>query len=259
MSLLDGVTTLVLRAGAAVREAVSSNLAIRLKDDQSPVTAADEASQAVILDGLARLLPGVPVVSEESRPPATLGTQFVLVDPLDGTRELIDGRPEYTINVALIDGGAPVLGVVAAPAMDLLWRGAATTGAERLAVAGGQAGAPQPIRARPWPAARPVAAVSRSHLDAQTEAFIAALGDAERISIGSALKLCRIAEGTADVYPRLAPTSEWDIAAGHAVLAAAGGAVVTSDGTPLRYGHADRNFLIPAFIAWGDPARARSR
>jgi 3'(2'), 5'-bisphosphate nucleotidase len=265
VKLLDALTALALQGAAAIQSTLPGSLAARLKADQSPVTAADQAAEGTILAGLARLLPGVPVVSEEAcetaLPPDPSAT-FLLVDPLDGTREFLAGRTEYTVNIALVQDGAPVLGVVGAPALDLIWRGTRDGGAERLSVAAGadprDSRARTPIRCRPRPAGRPTAVVSRSHLDPVTQAFVAALPDPVLQESGSALKFCHVAEGEADVYPRLAPTREWDLAAGHAVLAAAGGTVLQPDGAPLRYGRRDREFVIPSFIAWGDPAWART-
>jgi 3'(2'), 5'-bisphosphate nucleotidase len=263
VGLLDALTELVLTGAAAAIATLSPDLPRRLKADRSPVTAADEASEAAILDGLARLLPGVPVVSEEASEhaaPPDPGSHFLLLDPLDGTRELLAGRDEYTINLALVQDGAPVLGVVGAPALGFVWRGMPGHGAERLAVAGAahlrDARRREPIRCRPHPPRQPVAVVSRSHLDADTRAFVDQLPDAVLQESGSALKFCRIAEGAADVYPRLAPTREWDIAAGHAVVAAAGGVVLRPDGAPLRYGGREHGFVVPSFIAWGERAWA---
>jgi 3'(2'), 5'-bisphosphate nucleotidase len=259
--LLDELTTIVSAAAAAILAVRAGALDARTKADLSPVTAADEAAETVILDGLARVLPGVAVVSEEaasSTPPARLPDSFVLVDPLDGTRELLAGRDEFTVNVAVVSGGHPRLGIVAAPAQGVLWRGREGRGAERLHLSpGAPASAARErsaIRTRAFPRAGLVAVVSRSHLDRQTEAFLARLPVAERLASGSAVKFCQVAEGAADVYPRLSTTCEWDIAAGHAVLSAAGGTVTTPDGAALSYGHIARNFRVPAFIAWGDPA-----
>ena len=258
--LLDELTTIVSAAAAAILAARKGALDPRTKADLSPVTAADEAAEAVILEGLSRLLPGVPIVSEEAAghaPPTRLPDSFILVDPLDGTRELLAGRDEFTVNVAIVTRGRPAVGIVAAPALHLIWRGSDGRGAERLRLSpGAPAGAAQertPIRTRPCPASGLVAAVSRSHLDDRTQAFLARLPVAERRSSGSAVKFCLVAEGAADVYPRFGPTSEWDIAAGHAVLAAAGGKVTTPEGGELPYGRVVERFLVPGFIAWGDP------
>ena len=259
-TLLDALSASVVRASAAILAIAPGALATRHKADTSPVTAADEASQAVLLADLAELLPALPVVSEEAVSDRTAppGADFILVDPLDGTREFVEGRPEYTVNVALVRDRTPVVGLVAAPALGLLWRGVVGHGAERLRFAPGHAAAVEPtaIRARAAPA-RLVIALSRSHLDPDTAAAAEQLPIAERLICGSAVKFCRIAEGSADVYPRLSPTSEWDVAAGHAVLAAAGGTVTRPDGSALTYGTGRSDFLIPAFMAWGDPAAAR--
>jgi 3'(2'), 5'-bisphosphate nucleotidase len=250
-ALVAELTALVASAAAAIRAIAPAALATRLKADRSPITAADEAADAVIAQGLARLLPGIPVVSEESRArPVALGETFALVDPLDGTKEFVAGLGEYTVNLAIVTGGEPIAGFIAAPALGLLYRGIAGRGAERLAL--DPAAAPVAIRVRAVPAGGRVAAVSRSHLDAATGGFLDRVGVASRISCGSALKFCRIAEGAADVYPRLSPTSEWDIAAGHAIVTAAGGVMTTPTGAPLRYGGAQQDFKIPGFVAWGD-------
>jgi 3'(2'), 5'-bisphosphate nucleotidase len=259
--LLEELTTIVSAAAAAILAARSGSLDTRTKADLSPVTVCDEAAEAAILSGLARVLPGVTVVSEEAAskaPPATLPETFVLVDPLDGTRELVAGRDEFTVNVAIVRGGRPRLGVVAAPAQGVVWRGSEGRGAERLQLSpGAPASAARErsaIRTRAAPRAGLVAVVSRSHLDAETEAFLARLPIAGRLTSGSAVKFCQVAEGAADVYPRLSTTCEWDVAAGHAVLAAAGGVLTTPDGAALSYGQIGRNFRVPAFVGWGDPA-----
>jgi 3'(2'), 5'-bisphosphate nucleotidase len=261
--LLDELTSIVSAAAAAIVAARAGSLDTRTKADHTPVTAADHAAEAVILEGLARLLPGMCVVSEEAvgrALPDRIPDRFVLVDPLDGTRELVAGRDEFTINLAIVDGRRPRLGIVAAPAQGLLWRGIEGSGAERLRLSpGAPANAAQGrsmIRTRPAPPTGLVAAISRSHLDARTEALLARLPIADRHVCGSAVKFCQIAEGSADVYPRLSATCEWDVAAGHAVLAAAGGVVTTPEGAPLSYGWIAENFRIPAFVAWGDPQAA---
>jgi 3'(2'), 5'-bisphosphate nucleotidase len=259
--LLDELTTIVSSAAAAILAVRARSLDVRTKADLSPVTAADHAAEAVILEGLGRVLPGVAVVSEEAAgeaPPASLPGTFVLVDPLDGTRELLAGRDEFTVNVAVVSGGRPRLGIVAAPAQGVLWRGSEGQGAERLHLSpGAPASAARErtaIRSRVLPRDGLVAVVSRSHLDPQTEAFLARLPVARRLASGSAVKFCQLAEGAADVYPRLSMTCEWDVAAGHAVLSAAGGTVVAPEGGALSYGHIARRFRVPAFVAWGDPA-----
>jgi 3'(2'), 5'-bisphosphate nucleotidase len=260
--LVDALTGVVSQAAEAVLAIRASALAPRLKADRSPVTAADEAAEAIILEGVSRLLPGVQIVSEEAVAhglPQEIADCFVLVDPVDGTRELVAGRDEFTVNLAIVQDRRPVLGIVAAPAENCLWRGVAGGGAARRKLAAGVAERRRqsewtPIRPRLFAGGRLVAAVSRSHLDARTLAFLARLADVERLTIGSSLKFCRLAEGLADLYPRLAPVHEWDIAAGHAVLAAAGGIVTTPDGAALSYGAGAQGLVVPGFLAWADPA-----
>jgi 3'(2'), 5'-bisphosphate nucleotidase len=252
-ALMDALTEIATRAAATIL-AARADSGIRTKTDGSPVTTADEAAEAVILAGLAQVAPALTVVSEEQaahQAPAVSSTSYALVDPLDGTKEFIAGLDEYTVNIAIVSGGVPVLGVVAAPALGLIWRGIIGGGAERIVVGGGH-GQATAIRTRALPSTELVAAVSRSHLEARSQAFLAGLPRVTQLSCGSSLKFCRVAEGAADIYPRLAPTRDWDVAAGHAVLAAAGGSVLTPDGAPLRYGAPD--FGIAGFIAWGDPA-----
>ena len=227
--LLDGLTLIASRAAAAILAVPRLDLNQRNKPDASPVTAADDASETVILAGLARLMPGVPVVSEETtgnRPVEGLGRRFLVVDPLDGTREFLAGLDEFTVNIALIENETPVAGVVAAPARGLIWRGYVGHGAERLALAPGAA--PDSARARRHSHPR----ASRQRRARPDQPLASRCGHrrlcrspaaAGKIACGSALKFCLLAEGSADLYPRLGPTSEWDIAAGHAVLVAAGG------------------------------------
>ena len=261
MRLLPALTELVAQASAAILRLRREALCLELKQDRSPVTAADKASEAVILAGLRQLLSGIPVVSEECALPTDVGSCFVLVDPLDGTREFLAGRDEYTVNLALVQDGRPLAGLIAAPAEGLIWRGVVGEGAERLPVDVSNGSpildAAIAIRGRAMPE-HPVATVSRSHLDPASEAFLSRWQNVASISCGSALKFCRLAEGAADIYPRLAPTMEWDIAAGDALLAAAGGILVSIEGNPITYGRP--GFLVPGFIAWGDaaaPARFR--
>jgi len=258
VGLLDGLTAIVARAAAATLVRPGPEVARRYKPDQSPVTSADEASEAVILDGLTRLIPGLPVVAEESvgRGRAAVGKSVAIVDPLDGTKEFIAGRDEFTVNLAIVTRGAPVAGLIAAPAQGMLWRGVIGFGAERLKMrwADGAISERIAIRTRRAPD-RLVVAVSRSHMDKDSEAWLGRLPSTERYPCGSSLKFCHLAEGKADLYPRLGPTSEWDIAAGCAILAAAGGAVTAPDGSTLRFGTGG-TFRVPGFIAWGDPERA---
>jgi len=260
-ALLEPLTDLVIRAGAAILAVDRSGMRIEGKTDGSPLTEADQAADRIIAEGLAALAPRIPTLSEErthvSEHPYHCA--FFLIDPLDGTREFVDGRDEFTVNVALISGGTPILGIVGAPALGLVWRGVVGRGAERLRVASdGLSRTAEPIRTRPHPgrSAPWTVAVSRSHGDKRTEQFIAERPGAIRQVLGSAVKFCRVAEGAVDIYPRLSPTSEWDVAAGHAVVIAAGGQVADSKGAPLNFGAGREDFLVPEFIAWGDPAAA---
>lgn len=256
--LAESLTAVIARAAAAIRAVDYRNVAQRVKADRSRVTAADEASEAIILEELAHIAPEIPTVSEESAGDSCGARTHFLVDPLDGTAEFLAGRDEYTVNIALVRDGTPAVGLIAAPASGVIWRGVAGRGAERLSGMPGTAafGAGTPIRSSRWSAVRPlVAAVSRSHFEAATAAFLRRFARLDTIACGSALKFARIAEGSADVYPRLAPTSEWDVAAGHALVTAAGGAVTDPEGKPLTYGRA-ADFRVPGFIAWGDPAAA---
>lgn len=257
---LDALTDIVAHAAAATLATPFHAVASRIKTDLTPVTAADEASEALIVEGLGRLLPGVQVIAEEGatrKLPAAIGSSFVIVDPLDGTREFLAGRDEFTVNLAVVTNGVPVAGLIAAPARGLLWRGIVGCGAERmhLRLGSGQAKAygRTPIHARPAPG-RLTVATSRSHLDEATEDFLARLPLAKRYLCGSSVKFCYLAQGEADVYPRLSPTHEWDIAAGCAILTAAGGLATTPQGGPLPFGCLKEKFRVPGFIAVGDPA-----
>jgi 3'(2'), 5'-bisphosphate nucleotidase len=260
-ALMEPLTELVVRAGAAVLAVNRLAMRVEGKTDGSPVTEADLAADRIIGDGLARLAPGVPALSEEraDRAEPPYEGSFFLIDPLDGTKEFVAGRTEFTVNLALVTNGTPILGVVGAPALGLVWRGLVGRGAERL-VAGEGTMRAKPIHTRPFP--RPgnpwIAAVSRSHGDARTEAFIDERPGAVRERLGSAVKFARVAEGAVDIYPRLAPTCEWDVAAGHAIVTAAGGRITDPKGADLQFGKGTaKDFIIPGFIAWGDPSVAR--
>jgi 3'(2'), 5'-bisphosphate nucleotidase len=258
VTLMAPLTELAAQAGAAILKVNRTVMTVDGKADGSPVTEADLAADHVIGEGLARLFPGIPSLSEERLHLATppyAGTLF-LIDPLDGTKEFVAGRQEFTVNIALIVDGTPLLGIVGAPALGLIWRGLVGRGAERVELAPDlsiRKVTPIQTRAAPAPGAAWTAAVSRSHGDQRTEAFIASRPGAVRQEFGSALKFCRVAEGQADIYPRLAPTCEWDVAAGHAVVVAAGGKVTDTFGKAVRFGGNREDFIVPEFIAWGDP------
>ncbi len=233
--LLPKVLALVEQAAGVILEHYGGKVEVAIKADASPVTAADRAAERLLVDGLRGLTPDVPVVAEEEMAeghlPGAVGDLFWLVDPLDGTKEFIGRNGEFTVNVGLIADGQPLLGVVAAPAIDTCWWGAMGHGAVMRRM-----GEVRAIQARSVPAAGPVAMVSRSHGSPDEAGFLAAVGATDRVAAGSSMKFCRIAEGEADLYPRFGRTMEWDTAAGHAVLRAAGGRVTTRDGAPLTYG-----------------------
>ena len=249
-ALLDDLCTLAAQAGEAIQEVARAPIASRTKADATPVTMADDAADRLILAGLRLLTPDIEVISEESISAERLGMsypeRFWLVDPLDGTKEFLAGNGEYTVNIALVEDGVPVLGVIHAPALG--WTYAASGG--RVFRRHGH-GAAASIAARPCPA-RPLALVSRSHRDATTDDYLRGLGAIDERSVGSSLKFCLIAAGEGDLYVRFGRTMEWDTAAGHAILAVAAGSVTTLDGTPLRYGKP--GLQNPDFIARGKPA-----
>lgn len=233
-------------AGARIIDIYGAGFSASAKADGSPVTAADLAAEAVILARLGEAFPEIPVVSEENAASHALSApaRFLLVDPLDGTKEFVSRNGEFTVNIALIEHGVPVLGVVLAPAVGRLFWTEARGGA--IEESGGTRRA---LAARKPPQEGLTAAVSRSHLDAETTRFLARHRIAGEISAGSSLKFCLIAAGEADVYPRLGRTSEWDTAAGDAVLRAAGGRMETPDGEPFRYGKP--GFKNGPYVAWG--------
>lgn len=254
-ALLPGVLAVARAAGQAIAQVYArTDLGIETKADQSPLTAADRAAHEVIAAGLARLAPAIPLWSEESAridwETRRHWTEFWLVDPLDGTKEFIQRNGEFTVNIALIRGHRSVLGVVHAPVLKRDYYGCAGGGAFRA-----DEGSPgRPIQVR-TPAVPPVrVAGSRSHRGSSLDHILARLGDHTLISMGSSLKFCLVAEGEADFYPRLGPTSEWDTAAAQAVVEAAGGAVLDLAGEPLRY-NTRREVLNPFFIARGDPGQ----
>ncbi len=241
---------IALSAGRKIIEIYySGETSVTAKADESPVTTADVAAEKIILEGLAALEPDIPVIAEEQvaagRVPAA-GDIFFLVDPLDGTREFISRNGEFTVNIARIEHGRPVAGVVYAPALDKIYAGSAQ-GAWFASVRTAAPLSWQPIRVRPPPNMETVIVASRSHRDPATDAFVAAYAGARCVSIGSSLKFCLVATGEADIYPRFGRTMEWDTAAGHAVLLAAGGKVHDHAGAPLTYGKPGHE--NPGFIA----------
>jgi 3'(2'), 5'-bisphosphate nucleotidase len=246
--LLAALTEAAREAGAEIWRIFETGFEVELKSDASPVTIADRAAEAIILEALKSLAPEVPVVAEEEaaagRTPE-VAERFFLVDPLDGTKEFVRRGTDFTVNIGLIERGQPSLGVVYAPARGELYSGDAVLKTAWFVRDGTT---PQALKVRP-PQNPPVALASKSHDVPATEAYLAALGAKERISIGSSLKFCLLARGEADIYPRPSPTMEWDTAAGHAILSAAGGSAQDPRGAPLAYGKP--NFFNPGFVAAG--------
>jgi 3'(2'), 5'-bisphosphate nucleotidase len=242
-------------AGVKIMEIYESDFEARGKDDRSPVTDADELAEEIILAELKTAFPDVPVLAEESFAagfrPDTNGA-FILVDPVDGTKEFINKNGEFTVNIALIEDRAPTAGCVFAPARERIFVGGTQAWAGPMKAGETvSSGALEPITTRDRPAAGMTAVMSRSHADEKTQAFADAQGVTEKVSAGSSLKFCLVAEGSADVYPRFGPTKEWDTGAGHAVLNAAGGCVLTPEGQAFLYAKEDTEYLNGAFVAWG--------
>jgi 3'(2'), 5'-bisphosphate nucleotidase len=253
--LLDPVLEIAAEAGRAIMEIYDSEFAVELKDDRSPLTAADRAAHGIIVAGLSGLSPRLPVLSEESAGIEIENRRqwnpFWLVDPLDGTKEFIKRNGEFTVNIALIHDHTPIMGVVLAPAIGSLYAGIAGVGAFKRV-----AGAETAIKVQK-PAQEPLRVVgSRSHANPDLAAFLDKVGPHEMKPMGSSLKICLVAEGEADLYPRLGPTSEWDTAAAEAVLISAGGSMMDLAGQPLAY-NARETLLNPYFLALGDDIRDR--
>jgi len=254
---LNLISDIAKKAGAAIMAIYDGDHSVEFKEDKSPLTAADKASHNVIAAGLKQHFPGIPILSEEGRDipweERKGWERFWLVDPLDGTKEFIKRNGEFTVNIALIEGNAPVLGVVYVPALDRLYCGVVGEGAF---IREGS-GAPEPIGVRSVPPAGLTVVMSRSHPSPELDDYLRDIPVAEALAVGSSLKLCAVAEGKADLYPRLGPTMEWDTAAGQAVVHAAGGKVARMDGSPLEYNK--ENLLNPYFLVSGGAAiRAES-
>jgi 3'(2'), 5'-bisphosphate nucleotidase len=246
-ALLEALVVAARAAGAEILKLVEAGFEVETKHDESPVTVCDRAAEHIILEFLRQAAPGVPVIAEEEVAAGRIpehGDTYFLVDPLDGTKEFVRGGDDYTVNIGLIAGGRPRLGVVYQPAVDKLWAGLVGEGA--FVEENGQRNC---INCRPLGEQR-AAVASKSHLTQATVDYLAeVMGLCDHVSVGSSLKFCIVAEGKADIYPRLSPTSEWDTAAGHAVLLAAGGRVDGLDGRPLEYGK--KAFLNLGFCATG--------
>jgi 3'(2'), 5'-bisphosphate nucleotidase len=256
-AMVRALAEIAYDAGRIILRHYVEEIVSRKKEDHSPVTAADEEAEKFILSRLMHLSPDIPVIAEEEAAAgrlAKIGNHFYLVDPLDGTKEFINRNGEFTVNIAEIIDGKPVRGVVYAPAIERLFFGEVLSGAfEIMAKPGGAPdfGEANRISVRPAPAGGMIAVASRSHRDSKTDEYLAAYKIKDFISAGSSLKFCLVAAGEADIYPRHGRTMEWDTAAGHAVLAAAGGSVTQLDGKPFLYGKAHEKFANPFFVARG--------
>ena len=253
-ALLPDLIAVSRRAGDAILEVYGQNFSVTHKADDSPLTQADLASHVIIRDTLAKLTPDVPLLSEESADidfqTRSGWRQYWLVDPLDGTKEFVNRNGEFTVNIALIRNHQPVCGIVHVPVSGVTYTGIANDSARRYAA--GQE--PVAIKVR-QPCPSPIIVVgSRSHANPRLEQHLASLGDYELVSMGSSLKFCLLAEGNADFYPRLGPTSEWDTAAAHAVVTAAGGRIIKLNGEPLEYNRKE-SLLNPEFLVIADPGR----
>lgn len=253
-ALLEQMIRAAVVAGRAAFEVYQGHFEIEVKADDSPVTAADHAAERLILEHLGQDAPGLPIVAEEQvalgRVPRH-GREFLLVDPLDGTREFIKRNGEFTVNIALVRDRSAVLGVVYAPAISTLFAGNALTGEawRSRQELGARGAAREPIKVRAIPAGGITVVASRSHRSPETDAYLAGYRVAQMVSVGSSLKFCKVAAGEADLYPRLGTTMEWDTAAGQAILCAAGGRVLTGERATLEYGKPE--YRNPWFIATG--------
>lgn len=252
--LLDRVTEISRMAGHAIMDIYRQGIEVTNKADDSPLTQADLASHRIICSALEKLTPGLPCLSEEAATfdfaTRSAWQEYWLIDPLDGTKEFIKRNGEFTVNIALIRDHEPVLGVVHIPVSGESFSGGRGLGAQRV----NDQGEVKTIQVRKPPADPLVVVGSRSHANPELERYLDQLGEHELISMGSALKFCVVAEGKADFYPRLGPTSEWDTAAAHAVVVAAGGSVVKLDGQPLQYNLKD-SLLNPEFLVIADNSR----
>ena len=253
----DQLARIALDAGKLIMDIYESDFDVAQKGDASPVTEADQKAETLILAELAKADPDLLVVAEEAASEGNVpdhGPRFALVDPLDGTREFVSKNGEFTVNIAIIEHGRPVMGVVYAPARDRLFVAEShNSGWQATAKPGGAVPTERtPLRIRPCPEAGVTAIASKSHRTPETDIWLDKHNVSETLSAGSSLKFCLIAAGEADLYPRMGRTMEWDTAAGQAVVEAAGGRVLTEDGAPLLYGKRERGYDNPHFIVYGD-------
>ncbi len=258
LHLCHQLIAVALKAGRVIMNHYHAGVEISLKDDKSPVTLADTDAETIILAALEKIVPEIPVISEEAASRGVIpdvGDRFFLVDPLDGTREFIRHNDEFTVNIGLIEDGLPIMGIVYAPALARMFFAPTATEAFELELpcnARPQLDRAQKLQVRTPPPQGLTAAVSRSHIDADTDRFLEQFNIAERRPAGSSLKFCLIAAAQVDLYPRTGPTMEWDTAAGQAVLQGAGGSVTIEGGSMLHYGKGQTRYKNPPFTAWGN-------
>jgi len=256
--LIDALAAASVEAGAAILVVRRGGVSVEKKADASPVTEADRAAERVIAGRLAEVAPRIPMIGEEAAYEGNIpdiGREFFLVDPLDGTREFVKGGSDFTVNIGLVRDGVPALGVIFVPVSGDLYAGVVGAGAWRAEVKDGLVGPRRPMQVRTPPAGPVDVVASRSHRNRETDAYIARFDVARLVAAGSSVKFCVLAAGEADLYPRMGPTMQWDTAAGEAILRAAGGSVVTTEGRPLFYGRGPapgpEAFRNPSFIATG--------
>ncbi len=251
--LAKKLALVALAAGREIMAVYRQGCDVSLKENGSPVTIADRNAEQIIWNALQAQFPEIPIIAEEAGVPQgaeQAADAFFLVDALDGTAEFISQRPEFTVNIALIKNGSPFAGCVFSPASGEMYLGGTSAFSGKIKTDGRTLPPLHRIEARPRPR-KMIAAISRTHLDEETSRFLATQAIEATLGVGSSIKFCRIAEGLADIYPRFGATMEWDTAAGHAVLNAAGGTILAPDGSPLVYGKANSGFTNGPFIAWG--------
>lgn len=257
--MLEDIAAIAREAGREIHRIWKGGFSVDTKEDGSPVTIADQRAEAIILAGLARIAPDIPVIAEEQVAAGCIPAfdrRFFLVDPLDGTRGFTEGgKDDFTVNIGLVENGRPVLGIVYAPATGRLWAGDASSawGVGCDPVTAEERGARTPLRVSDRTDAWRLVA-SKTFSGPKLKAFAAAIGAVDTVGASSSIKFCRVAEGAADIYPRFGGLSEWDVAAGHAVLIAAGGDVMGLDGRPLPYGRRTANFELDGLVAYGAAA-----
>ncbi|MEO0412171.1 MAG: 3'(2'),5'-bisphosphate nucleotidase CysQ [Pseudomonadota bacterium] len=258
LALTTALIPVVLAAGRAAMAVRTRGAAVMEKDDKSPVTEADQRAEAMLIAAIKAEVPDWAIVAEEAAAagdlPEALTEFFWLIDPLDGTKEFIKGGTDFTVNVGLIQKDMPVLGLVYAPARGRLFYGAVGHGAFEVSIDGLRVSEPKPLGVAAADQSKLKVVASKSHRDEQTDQYLATKHVGNLVSAGSSLKFCLIATGEADLYPRFGPTCEWDTAAGHAVVSAAGGRVTKTDGSAFAYAKQADKFLNPGFIVFGDPA-----